>query len=161
MTAGSRGRQEVAVVLVQLAAHRRQRHRAFAQCPVQAVGGHPDDAVLDVMEDKLMKAIPVIAKEIGLEFSVKKVWDSPAVRFDPECISAVRKGTEKAGFASRDMVSGAGHDAAYIARVAPTTMIFVPCERGVSHNEIENAAPADLAAGTRVLVEALVRLANR
>ena len=54
-----------------------------------------------------------------------------------------------------DMPSGAGHDAMHIARLCPAGMIFVPCERGISHNEIENATPADLAAGTRVLVEVL------
>ena len=59
-----------------------------------------------------------------------------------------------------DMPSGAGHDAMHIARLCPTGMIFVPCERGISHNEIENATPADLAAGTRVLVEVLEALAN-
>ena len=58
-------------------------------------------------------------------------------------------------------MSGAAHDAVYIARVAPTAMIFVPCEGGISHNESENATPADLAAGARVLVEVLVELANR
>ncbi len=82
-----------------------------------------------------MEAVPAICHAIGLEYHAKKVWDSPAVRFDPDCIAAVRAGTERAGFSSRDMVSGAGHDAAYIARVAPTTMIFVPCAGGLSHNE--------------------------
>ena len=60
-----------------------------------------------------------------------------------------------------DMPSGAGHDAMHIARLCPAGMIFVPCERGISHNEIENATPSDLAAGTRVLVEVLEALANR
>jgi N-carbamoyl-L-amino-acid hydrolase len=60
-----------------------------------------------------------------------------------------------------DMPSGAGHDAMHIAKLCPAGMIFVPCERGVSHNESENATPADLAAGARVLVEVLVELANR
>jgi N-carbamoyl-L-amino-acid hydrolase len=59
------------------------------------------------------------------------------------------------------MPSGAGHDAMHIATLCPTGMIFVPCEHGISHNEIENATPADLAAGARVLVEVLVELANR
>ena len=58
------------------------------------------------------------------------------------------------------MPSGAGHDAMHIATLCPAGMIFVPCERGISHNEIENATPADLAAGTRVLVEVLLELAN-
>jgi N-carbamoyl-L-amino-acid hydrolase len=122
---------------------------------------HPDDAVLEVMEGKLMSAIPAIAKEIGLEYDVKKVWDSPAVRFDPDCIAAVRKGAEKAEFASRDMVSGAGHDAAYIARVAPTTMIFVPCEGGLSHNEAESTSLDECAAGAQVLLNAVLEYDQR
>jgi N-carbamoyl-L-amino-acid hydrolase len=122
---------------------------------------HPDDAVLEVMEGKLMSAIPSIAKEIGLEYDVKKVWDSPAVRFDPDCIAAVRKGAEKAEFTSRDMVSGAGHDAAYIARVAPTTMIFVPCEGGLSHNEAESTSLDECAAGAQVLLNAVLEYDQR
>jgi len=63
--------------------------------------------------------------------------------------------------ANMDMPSGAGHDAMHIARLCPTGMIFVPCERGISHNEAENATPQDLAAGARVLAEVLADLANR
>ncbi|HEX2553782.1 MAG TPA: Zn-dependent hydrolase [Microvirga sp.] len=122
---------------------------------------HPDDAVLDRMEQKLMAAVPEIAAGIGLEADFRKVWDSPAVKFDPDCIAAVRKGTEKAGFASRDMVSGAGHDAAYIARVAPTTMIFVPCAGGLSHNEAESTTLDECAAGAQVLLNAVLEYDQR
>ncbi|WP_112663442.1 Zn-dependent hydrolase [Microvirga flavescens] len=122
---------------------------------------HPDDAVLDVMERKLMEAIPAIAKEIGLEAEAKKVWDSPAVRFDPDCVAAVRAGTEKASLPARDMVSGAGHDAAYIARVAPTTMIFVPCEGGLSHNEAESTTLEECGAGAQVLLNAILEYDQR
>jgi beta-ureidopropionase / N-carbamoyl-L-amino-acid hydrolase len=122
---------------------------------------HPDDAVLDVMERKLMGAVADVAKDVWLEFTAKKVWDSPAVRFDADCIAAVRKGTEKAGFSSRDMVSGAGHDAAYIARVAPTTMIFVPCEGGLSHNEAESTTLEECAAGAQVLLNAVLEYDQR
>jgi N-carbamoyl-L-amino-acid hydrolase len=117
---------------------------------------HPEDAVLDEMERKLMAAVPEVAAAIGLEHQVRKVWDSPAVKFDPDCIAAVRKGTEKAGLPSRDMVSGAGHDAAYVARVAPTTMIFVPCAGGLSHNEAESTSFDECAAGTQVLLNAVL-----
>jgi N-carbamoyl-L-amino-acid hydrolase len=122
---------------------------------------HPDDAVLDEMEAKLMRAVDEIAREIDLEAIPKKVWDSPAVRFDPDCIAAVRKGTEKAGYPTRDMVSGAGHDAAYIARVAPTTMIFVPCEGGLSHNEAESTTFDECAAGAQVLLNAVLEYDGR
>jgi N-carbamoyl-L-amino-acid hydrolase len=122
---------------------------------------HPEDAVLDEMERKLMAAVEDVAGAVGLQASCKKVWDSPAVRFDPECIAAVRAGTEKAGFPSRDMVSGAGHDAAYIARVAPTTMIFVPCEGGLSHNEAESTTLDECAAGAQVLLNAVLEYDQR
>ena len=122
---------------------------------------HPEDAVLDEMERKLMAAVPEVAAAIGLEHQVRKVWDSPAVKFDPDCIAAVRKGTEKAGLPSRDMVSGAGHDAAYVARVAPTTMIFVPCAGGLSHNEAESTSFDECAAGTQVLLNAVLEYDQR
>ena len=76
--------------------------------------------------------------------------------FDAECVGAVRKGAEIGGYAHMDIVSGAGHDAVYMARVAPTGMIFVPCEDGISHNEIENATPDDIAAGCQVLLHAIL-----
>ncbi|MDQ4135246.1 MAG: M20 family metallo-hydrolase [Pseudomonadota bacterium] len=122
---------------------------------------HPEDAVLDEMERKLMAAVPEVAAGIGLEPVVRKVWDSPAVKFDPDCIAAVRKGTEKAGLPSRDMVSGAGHDAAYVARVAPTTMIFVPCAGGLSHNEAESTTFDECAAGAQVLLNAVLEYDQR
>lgn len=122
---------------------------------------HPEDAVLDVMERKLMEAVPAICHEIGLEYHARKVWDSPAVKFDPDCVGAVRVATEKAGFPCRDMVSGAGHDAAYIARVAPTTMIFVPCAGGLSHNEAESTSFDECAAGAQVLLNAVLEYDSR
>ena len=69
-------------------------------------------------------------------------------------VGAVRDAAAALGYTRRDIVSGAGHDAVYVARVAPTAMIFVPCEGGISHNEIENATPRDLAAGCNVLLHA-------
>ncbi|MGF9761698.1 Zn-dependent hydrolase [Microvirga sp. 0TCS3.31] len=122
---------------------------------------HPDDAVLDQMERKLLESVPTIAQEIGLEPEVNKVWDSPAVRFDPDCIAAVRTGIEKVGLPAREMVSGAGHDAAYIARVAPTTMIFVPCAGGLSHNEAESTTFEECSAGAQVLLNAVLEYDQR
>ena len=81
--------------------------------------------------------------------------------FDPKVIDLVRAKAEALKLSNMDMPSGAGHDAMHIARLCPAGMIFVPCERGISHNEAENATPADLAAGARVLVEVLEELANR
>lgn len=122
---------------------------------------HPDDAVLDVMEAKLRRALDEILTPLKLTFEEKRIWHSPAVRFAPDLIDCVRIGTERAGFESRDMVSGAGHDAAYVARVAPTTMIFVPCAGGISHNEAESTSFEECAAGAQVLLEAVLEYDRR
>ena len=72
----------------------------------------------------------------------------------------MQQATDALGYASREIISGAGHDAVYMSRVAPTAMVFVPCENGISHNEIENATRDDLAAGCDVLLRAMVERAN-
>jgi beta-ureidopropionase / N-carbamoyl-L-amino-acid hydrolase len=86
--------------------------------------------------------------------------DDPCA-FDPAVADCVERAAQVLRLAHRRMPSGASHDAMYMARVCPTGMIFVPCERGISHNEAENAKPGDLAAGARVLTAALLELANR
>jgi beta-ureidopropionase / N-carbamoyl-L-amino-acid hydrolase len=122
---------------------------------------HPEEAVLDQMEAEYQAALPRIASELGLTLEEKRIWKSPAVRFDAELISCVRHGAEQAGFSTRDMASGAGHDAAYIARVAPTTMIFVPCAGGLSHNEAESTSFEECAAGAQVLLNAVLEYDRR
>jgi N-carbamoyl-L-amino-acid hydrolase len=126
---------------------------------------HPSDATVAAMEAEMRMACEQIAADGKVELAIECVWDSPAVRFDPDCISAVRRAAEASGYGHRDIVSGAGHDSAYIARVAPTTMVFVPCEKGLSHNEAEHAEKSDVIAGANVLLRAVLetdqRLAER
>jgi beta-ureidopropionase / N-carbamoyl-L-amino-acid hydrolase len=117
---------------------------------------HPDEKILDQMEAAMRRALPKIAKETVVTFEEKCIWKSPAVKFAPELIECVRAGVKQAGFESRDMASGAGHDAAYIARVAPTTMIFVPCLGGISHNEAESTTLEECGAGAQVLLNAVL-----
>jgi N-carbamoyl-L-amino-acid hydrolase len=117
---------------------------------------HPDETVLDKMERDYQAAIPKIAETLKLEVEEKRIWKSPAVKFAPDLIDCVRHGAAQAGFPTRDMASGAGHDAAYIARVAPTTMIFVPCLGGLSHNEEESTTFDECAAGSQVLLNAVL-----
>ena len=117
---------------------------------------HPDEAVLDTMELAYRAAIAKIAAELKIELEEKRIWNSPAVKFAAELIACVRQGVKQADFKSRDMASGAGHDAAYIARVAPTTMIFVPCLGGISHNEEESTTFEECAAGAQVLLNAVL-----
>ncbi len=122
---------------------------------------YPDDAVLDRMEDEFRAVLPKVLEPLGLAFDEKCIWSNPAVRFHPDLIDCVRKGAAKSGYRMRDMVSGAGHDAAYIARIAPTTMIFVPCAGGVSHNESESTSFEECGAGTQVLLEAVLEYDQR
>jgi len=117
---------------------------------------HPDERILDQMEKAYQEVLPKIASELKLELDEKRIWNSPAVKFAPELIECVRKGTAQAGYSSRDMASGAGHDAAYINRVTPTTMIFVPCLGGISHNEAESTTLEECGAGTQVLLNAVL-----
>ncbi len=117
---------------------------------------HPDDAVVDDMEARMRALLPAILEPLKLAFEEKRIWTAPAVRFDPELIRCVRLAAKRAGFATRDIVSGAGHDAAYIARVAPATMIFVPCLGGISHNEAESTTFDECAAGAQVLLNAVL-----
>jgi len=117
---------------------------------------HPDESILDKMEKAYREAVTRIAQDCRVEIDEKRIWNSPAVKFAPELIGAVREGVKQAGFSTRDMASGAGHDAAYIARVAPTTMIFVPCLGGISHNEEESTTLEECAAGAQVLLNAVL-----
>ena len=122
---------------------------------------HPEEAVLDTMEQELRAELPEVMAPLQLAFAEKRIWESPAVRFDPTLIDCVRRGAERAGFPMRDIVSGAGHDACYVARVAPTTMIFVPCLGGISHNEEESATREECAAGAQVLLNAVLEYDRR
>jgi N-carbamoyl-L-amino-acid hydrolase len=122
---------------------------------------HPDEAVLDTMEASFRAALPEVLTPLRLGFKEKRIWNSPAVAFDPDLIDCVRRVAEQAGLPARDMVSGAGHDAAYLARVVPTTMIFVPCLSGISHNESESTTLEECAAGAQVLLDAVLAYDRR
>ena len=89
-----------------------------------------------------------------------RVWEAPGVRFDQRCVQHVRRAAEQLGFNAFDMVSGAGHDACNIAAVAPTSMIFIPCRDGLSHNEAEHITQAQAAHGADVLLHAIVAAAD-
>ena len=126
---------------------------------------HPDAAVLDRLEAEYTGSLREICDPLGLAVTSACIWDQPPVRFDEGCVASVRRAAEASGFSAREIVSGAGHDAAYISRVAPTAMIFVPCRGGVSHNEAEFTAKEQCAAGAQVLLQAVLdydrRLAER
>jgi N-carbamoyl-L-amino-acid hydrolase len=126
---------------------------------------HPELPVLDAMEKLLTAATDQVCAAVGVGVVLTKIWDQPPVRFDADCVACVREAAEGAGLTTRDIVSGAGHDAAYVSRVAPTAMVFVPCRDGISHNEIEFSSREQCAAGAQVLLQAVLnydrRLAER
>jgi N-carbamoyl-L-amino-acid hydrolase len=121
---------------------------------------HPDDAILAAMDAELREAAARIAGEIGLENDFQQIWYYAPVKFDATCVAAVRRGVEDLGYSHRDMVAGAGHDACYLSQVAPTSMVFIPCIDGISHNEIEMATPEWVEAGCNVLLRAVIAKAN-
>ena len=122
---------------------------------------HPEQAVLDEMDRRLHFIAAEEADRFGLGYSIHDEWQSPAVEFDGDCIAAVQRAADLLGYSNKKMVSGAGHDSVYVSRVAPTGMIFVPCEGGLSHNEAENANPEELEAGCNVLLHAMLERANQ
>lgn len=121
---------------------------------------HPEQAVLEEMDQAMRGIVAEEAARAGLGIDIHDEWSSPAVAFDANCIAAVQAAVDALGFTHLPMVSGAGHDSVYLARVAPTSMIFVPCEQGISHNEAENAAAEDLEAGGNVLLHAMLHMAG-
>lgn len=118
---------------------------------------HPDAETLDKMDRAFRELVDIECKMHALEYEVNECWHMPVTKFAPRCVNAVRDATNMLGYSNMEMVSGAGHDSLYIASVAPTSMIFVPCENGISHNEIENAKPEDLEAGCNVLLHAILQ----
>ena len=117
---------------------------------------HPEASVLEIMEQIFLREIDNVCRPLGLEVKLNKIWDQPPVRFDADCVDAVRRAASDSGYSVRDIVSGAGHDSAYVARVAPTAMIFVPCRDGISHNEAEFTSQEQCAMGAQVLLQAVL-----
>ena len=121
---------------------------------------HPDDATLHGFVERFRSGTQSICADLGLGVEIADFWDFAATPFDPALVGRVREAAGKFGFSHRDIVSGAGHDAVYVARVAPTAMVFIPCEGGISHNEAENIAPEDAARGAAVLYDAIAATAE-
>jgi len=121
---------------------------------------HPNDDVLADMDVRMRAGVAEIANAIGLAVDIKQIFYYAPVEFNKECVAAVRRAAEHLGLTHRDIVSGAGHDACYIARVAPTSMIFTPCVDGVSHNEAEDIKQEWSTAGANVLMHAVLEKAE-
>ncbi|MDF1718136.1 MAG: Zn-dependent hydrolase [Antarcticimicrobium sp.] len=120
----------------------------------------PEPAVILDMEERLKVAAKEICDEMGLGVELEKVGGFDPVAFDPDCVQAVRSAAARLGYSHRDLISGAGHDACWINRVAPTAMVMCPCVDGLSHNEAEEISRDWAAAGANVLFHAVVETAG-
>jgi N-carbamoyl-L-amino-acid hydrolase len=118
------------------------------------------DAELARLVDGLHEAAQRVCRERGLDLAIEQTVYYPPTPFAPECREAVRAAAERFGYPHMELVSGAGHDAIYLASVCPAGMIFVPCKDGISHNEIEDAKESDIAAGANVLLHAMLEHAE-
>ncbi|NMZ02944.1 Zn-dependent hydrolase [Pseudomonas proteolytica] len=117
---------------------------------------HPDETVLGVQDQQLHETVARIAEGIGLQASVKQIFQYAPIAFDKDCVDVVQTAAQVLGYSHRRMISGAGHDACYLNQVAPTAMIFVPCVDGLSHNEAEEIHPHWSTAGADVLLQAIL-----
>ena len=118
------------------------------------------DATLSAMVEELKRALALIDRQCRVTSELREVVYFPPSEFAPPLVDAVRRAAEAHGYTHRDIVSGAAHDAVYLARVAPTAMVFIPCAGGLSHNEAESATPEDIAAGCNVLAAAVLEKAE-
>ena len=118
------------------------------------------DALVDQMADEVKALAAKLAQRTGLDIKIELVSSYPAQAFHPDCVDAVARAAEKLGYSRMPVVSGAGHDAVYMAKLAPSGMIFIPCKDGISHNEIEDAKPAHITAGCNVLLHAMLERAG-
>ena len=121
---------------------------------------NPTTDELNLMDKEFRRAAEDLYVDTGCGVEIEETWFSEPVHFDSHCLDAVRRGAEEHGHAWRDIMSGAGHDAVNVARLAPTAMIFIPCKDGISHNEAEYSSPEAIAAGADVLLAALLDLAE-
>ena len=117
------------------------------------------DALVDAMVAEVKAFADQVAKEHGVQVQIDLVSSYPAQQFPAECVEAVGRAAAKLGYSHMPAVSGAGHDAVYMAKLAPAGMIFIPCKDGISHNEIEDAQPAHITAGCNVLLHAMLERA--
>ena len=118
------------------------------------------DALVDAMDRDIRAFIEKTSKESGLPIQIEEVSHYPAQPFHDDCVAAVARSAEKLGYSNMRTVSGAGHDAVYMAKLAPAGMIFIPCKDGISHNEIEDAKPEHITAGCNVLLHAMLERAK-
>ena len=170
---------QVATVLMQEVVAAALRHKPHGRGTVGMVQVHPNsrnvipgqvkfsidlrnasDALVDTMADEVKAFAARLSKDSGLPIALQQVSGFPAQAFHSDCVDAVAKAAAKLGYSNMPVVSGAGHDAVYMAQLAPSGMIFIPCKDGISHNEIEDAKPEHITAGCNVLLHAMLERAG-
>ena len=122
---------------------------------------HPDTAEIEKLAESFPAEAKALVEASGCTLELTELFRFAAQPFDADCVSLVQQAADRLGHPSRRIVSGAGHDAVYVARRVPTAMIFTPCKDGLSHNEAESIEPGEAEAGCQVLFEAVVTRANR
>ncbi len=120
----------------------------------------PEQGKLDAMRGEVERSVAAVAAELGLGFAIEEVGHFDPVMFDAGLVGVVRGAAERLGYSHMDIISGAGHDACWINRVAPTVMVMCPCVGGLSHNEAEEISAEWAAAGTDVLLHAVLDVAG-
>ena len=118
------------------------------------------DALVDQMVSEVKAYAAQLSQNTGLGIQIELVSSYPAQVFHADCVDAVARAAKKLGYSNMPTVSGAGHDAVYMAQLAPSGMIFIPCKDGISHNEIESALPEHITAGCNVLLHAMLERAG-
>ena len=122
---------------------------------------HPSEKGLQRMDQQLSEKVHQIAEKLNLTYSIRPILSFPPLPFDKTCIEVVRRVAQNLNYPHRTMVSGAGHDSCNISKIAPTSMIFIPCIKGISHNEKEEIKPEWMNAGANVLLNAVKHLSKR
>ena len=122
---------------------------------------HPSEKGLQRMDQQLSEKVHQIAEKLNLTYSIRPILSFPPLPFDRTCIEVVRQVAQNLNYPHRTMVSGAGHDSCNISKIAPTSMIFIPCIKGISHNEKEEIKPEWMSAGANVLLNAVKHLSKR
>jgi beta-ureidopropionase / N-carbamoyl-L-amino-acid hydrolase len=118
------------------------------------------DALCDAMDADIRAVAARLSAESGLPIQIDLVSHYTAAPFHADCVGSVQAAAQKLGYSHMPVISGAGHDAVYMSRLAPAGMIFIPCKDGISHNEIEDAKPEHITAGCNVLLHAMLERAG-
>ena len=153
---GEKGRGTVGVAEIYPSSRNIAPSRVFFTIDMR----HGDPAALEEMETKLRARAEEIAIARGVKITVTRFWHSPLTPFDPALIQRARESATARGFKWRDIPTGIGHDAVYMARRVPTVMVFCPCHGGLSHNEAESITPEWATAGMLVLADAALATAG-